>query len=103
MPLSPNINSREFDKFRDGPSGTAVGVIVEGGINDSSAEFSTNDLAEAAPLTYIGKSNGTDWEVQRIDETSGLAIRYANIENNPSVLTYADAWAARASLAYAPR
>lgn len=96
MTLSPNINSREFDKFRDGQSGSVVAVAIE--------DFVTNDLDESGSTTYIGRSNGVNWEVQRIVETGpDLSVRYATIANNSSYTSYTTAWTNRLTLTYAAR
>lgn len=66
--------------------------------------YGTNDVEEAsATVTYVGKetaAGGTAWLVQKINTATGTNISYATILNNGSVLTYAAAWAARASLTY---
>lgn len=64
--------------------------------------FGTNDVASpSATLTYVGKTDAAaTWLVMSIDTTSGTSIRYATVLNNVAVLTYAAAWAARATLTY---
>lgn len=58
-----------------------------------------NDLENATPL-YQGKSDiDANWLVIEYDQTTGT-IRYANIGNNATYLTYDTAWAARATLVY---
>jgi len=58
-----------------------------------------NDLENATPL-YQGKSDiNANWLVIEYDQTTGT-IRYANIGNNATYLTYDTAWAARATLVY---
>jgi hypothetical protein len=58
-----------------------------------------NDLENSTPL-YQGKSDiNSNWLVIEYDQTTGT-IRYANIGNNATYLTYDTAWAARATLVY---
>jgi hypothetical protein len=61
--------------------------------------WGANDLDEATvTMTYVGKERADGaWWILRLDTTSGLAIRYATITNNPTVATYTAAWAARAA------
>lgn len=60
-----------------------------------------NDLAESGDITYVGIENANaEWIVKKIDETSGLSVRYATVANNGGYSTYSGAWAARASLNY---
>ena len=74
----------------------------ESGAKSVVDHFGTNDIDEAsATLTYIGKEDADGvWVIQKIDESSGLAIGYATQSNNPSVTSYAEAWANRDSLTY---
>lgn len=61
-----------------------------------------NDLEEVGAVTYVGIENANaEWIIKKIDETSGISIRYATIANNGGYSTYTDAWTARASLTYA--
>lgn len=63
-------------------------------------EYSVNNVIGTDPL-YAGKvRSGGVWLVLRYRESSGV-VDYANISNNTSITTYADAWAARAALTYA--
>lgn len=64
--------------------------------------FGVNDVDTAsATLTYVGKEDKDgNWCVQKIDTTTGVAVRWASSLNNGGYLTYAAAWAARASLTY---
>lgn len=57
-------------------------------------------------VTYLGKvkadgvANGT-WLIVKIDSTGNFpTFRYANISNNPTLTTYALAWAARTTATY---
>ena len=101
MTLPISINDLEKGKFRDTIDGPAVAVILSESL---SGAYVTNDLEESAPITYIGKSNGIDWEVQRLTETgSGLNIRYATINNNLTITNYSDAWTNRLTLTYEAR
>lgn len=101
MSLSTDVRDNEAKKFRDTVDGPAVAVVLSESL---SGAYVTNDLDDVAPITYIGKSNGTNWEVQKVTESgSDLSIRYATIVNNPSNTTYADAWTNRLTLTYEAR
>ena len=59
-----------------------------------------NDFLNGDSL-YVGKSaGGNTWLVQKFSTTSGVML-YATQINNPTVTTYADAWAGKAGLTYA--
>jgi len=63
------------------------------------ATYFLNDFVDGDPL-YVGKSaGGNNWLVQKFSTSSGTML-YATQYNNPSVLDYATAWAAKASLVY---
>ena len=64
--------------------------------------FGINDVATpSATTTYVGKSDKDGvWLVQKIDTTSGVSIGWASVTSNAGYLTYASAWAARASLTF---
>lgn len=67
----------------------------------NATEYFTNDLDVVGSDTYVGKSNGTDWLVQKITESGDdLTMRYATVLNNITRTTYALAWANRATLTY---
>jgi hypothetical protein len=58
-----------------------------------------NDFLNGDPL-YVGKSaGGNTWLVQKFSTTSGVML-YATQGNNPSVTTYAAAWANKTTLTY---
>jgi len=112
--LNPKKASAAFFGSIPGPgtvalkdtSGTKINPATEDGnleyIKDNTKQIGTNNLDEAsATVTYVGKedADGT-WIVQKIDTSSGTAITYATVTNNPSVTSYNDAWAARTSLTY---
>lgn len=60
-----------------------------------------NDLEEVGVITYVGIENAhAEWIIKKLDETSGLSIRYATVDNNGGYTTYSSAWTARASLSY---
>jgi hypothetical protein len=60
-----------------------------------------NDLEEVGAITYVGIENANaEWTIKKLDETSGLSIRYATVDNNGGYTTYSSAWTARASLSY---
>lgn len=53
-------------------------------------------------VTYLGKmkTNGT-WLITKIDSTGNFdTFRYANVSNNPTLTTYALAWAGRVAATY---
>jgi hypothetical protein len=59
-------------------------------------EYSMNDKTVDATVVYVGLEDAAaDWIVQKLDYTSGLSRRFATKLNNPTVTTYADAWAAK--------
>jgi len=95
--ISTDIRDNELKKFRDSADGPVVAVTL-------SSDYITNDLDEVAQVTYVGKSNGTNWIVQKVTETgSDLSIRYATILNNSLYTTYSDAWTNRLTLTYEAR
>ena len=58
-----------------------------------------NDFLNGDPV-YIGKSaSGNNWLVQKFSTSTG-EMRYASQGNNPSVTTYASAWANKLTLTY---
>jgi len=64
--------------------------------------FKAHDIDDTTTdIVYVGKihPNGA-WLIQKIDQTSGVQIRYANYKNNTSYTDYASAWTAKASLDY---
>jgi hypothetical protein len=65
-------------------------------------EYGLNDLEEAsATVTYAGYEKSTgEWLLKKIDETTGMAIGYATITNNPTRTTYTLGWTNRATLTY---
>jgi hypothetical protein len=59
-------------------------------------EYNLNDKTEDATIVYVGFEDAeADWIVQKLDYTSGLSRRFATKLNNPTVTSYADAWAAK--------
>jgi hypothetical protein len=65
-------------------------------------EWGLNDLEEAsATVSYAGYEKSTgEWNIIKIDTTSGYAIGWATVLNNPTVTSYSDAFTARATLTY---
>jgi hypothetical protein len=58
-----------------------------------------NDIDGTDPI-YIGKvSSANVWLVQKYSTASGT-MRYANLSNNATYITYTQAWTARANLSY---
>ena len=68
-------------------------------VNVNVEKYGINNIDTAtAVLTYTGKEDKDgNWLVLKIDTTTGTVITYATILNNAGVLTYAAAWAARAT------
>jgi hypothetical protein len=66
------------------------------------SEFITQDLWEpTSKITYIGKVKvDSTWLFTKMDETTDLVIRYANLSNNPGVTSYTLASTNRAALTY---
>ena len=61
--------------------------------------YSLNDFLNGDPL-YVGKSaGGNTWLVQKFSTTLGTML-YATQQNNPSITTYAAAWANKLTLTY---
>lgn len=65
-------------------------------------KFAVNNIEEvSSTLLYIGSETEQEfWMIKRIDSTSGDVIRFATINNNPSIEDYLDAWDNKASLQY---
>lgn len=67
--------------------------------------FKTNDIDDgntSPNVLYIGMTkDDATWLVKKFDKTSALiTMEYATIANNPTVATYAAAWAAITTLTY---
>lgn len=70
--------------------------------------FYTEDVEEdsSTNITYVGKQTKEgEWKIQKIlEETiqtiTTTSILYASVVNNPSIASYEDAWADRATLTY---
>ena len=61
-----------------------------------------NDLDDwTTNITYVWYTK-TDWTwlIKKMDETSWIVMKYANIGNNSWQATYNDAWTNRATLTY---
>lgn len=108
MSLTPGSVKRSVDPAGDDiltfttPGESHVqGVAL---VNDAGGQVLTYevcDLVTDGSVTYIGKmSSGGAWLVVKLDESSGLSVRYAARPNNPTVLTYASAWAVYSALTY---
>ena len=84
----------EILTYQDG-AGAHIQAVANIPIQD------VNDIDEVGAITYIGieDANAT-WIIKKLDETSGISIRYATIGNNPTQSTYTDAWTNRATLTY---
>jgi hypothetical protein len=94
MSISPDINDRENNKFRERLGKPVVAT-------EDSSSFHLNEVAESAPITYIGSENADgDWLINKVDETSGIVSGWASEVNNPTVTTYTAAWTDRATLTY---
>lgn len=94
MSISTDVRDNEAKKFRTTPDGPAVAIV-------NSGEYFTNDLDESGTTTYIGKSDGLNWLIQRIVESGNdLTIRYATADQNLTTTTYEQAWTNRTMLNY---
>ena len=102
MPLTASSTKRSVDVTGDDilTFTTAGGKLIQA-VADI-AGYVTNDIEEATVTqTYIGKERADGaWLVVSMDTTTGIQLRYATVTNNAAVLTYAAAWAARATLTY---
>jgi len=89
------------DKLVVNPDGS-IEVNVKSNDSDLLANYQVNDVDEAtSKITYVGKQRTDgEWVLQKIDETTGTVIRYANVSNNVLVTSYADAWTSRLTLTY---
>lgn len=57
----------------------------------------------ATPISYVGYQDlRGNWLIKKIDETTTLVITYASFGRNPTLETYADAWADKENLTYGP-
>lgn len=111
MPISDNGGSLTVDAASlPLPSGastsanqtTANNALAAIQAATAQAAFGNNNVDTAsATITYVGKSDKDGvWVVQMIDTSSGVAIGWASVTNNPSQITYASAWTNRATLTY---
>jgi hypothetical protein len=77
------------------------GDIKAGGLPTVN-NWNTNEIEEASTtVTYIGMENSEGyWYVKKIDTASGAVFSHATAVNNDTVVSYADAWADRATLTY---
>lgn len=94
--MKNNRPDRENDKFKDVGGNTAVQVTSIG-------DFLLNDYDKfSTSIEYFGKSNGSEYRIELITQGAGadFTIRYATIKNNPTRLTYSDAWTNRTTLTY---
>lgn len=80
----------------------AVAVDPSGNLSvelDGESESGVNQIDPAtSTVTYVGQEDKDGvYIITKIDTSSGTEITYATITNNPTVTSYANAWAARAS------
>lgn len=95
-PVDGNFyNIASVDKG-DGSFGLSIGGSITAA-SSTLADFSTNDILDAA-TSYFGKTkpDGT-WLVQKLTSTS---VSYATVTNNGAVTTYTDAWTNKSTLTY---
>lgn len=85
------------------PSGALVVESTVSGTVLVSDTYNVNNVEDAsATVAYVGKETaGGAWYLQKIDTTSGTAVRHATVLNNVGVASYNAAWTARESLSYA--
>lgn len=74
-------------------------LLNSASVTQTIAKFGLNQTeSPSTTLTYLGKeTKDGEWLIVSIDSTSGVTMTYATVTNNPTVTTYADAWAARAT------
>jgi|DEB0MinimDraft_6_1074348.scaffolds.fasta_scaffold03321_4 hypothetical protein len=95
-----------------GTSGNQVDVTGDGKLEVNASvsatidavvdKWNVNDIEEASTtITYIGQEEKDgDWYLKKIDTSSAAIFSHATATNNPSVLTYSNAWTSRASITY---
>lgn len=87
--------------FEDAQQRKAQSVVIVDGDGNLTGEFATNDMATVGLVTYVGKEKSDQtWMIVKIDETTGMAIRYATQTNNALITTYTNAWASKETLVY---
>lgn len=66
------------------------------------ADYITNDVEEVGTTVYVGKeTHDGKWYMRKVIEVGdSVVITHANISNNNSITSYADAWTARLVLTY---
>lgn len=84
--------------FQDDDERKAQGVVQVDVSGNPVSNYLTNDIAEVGDTIYVGKQQATgDWMIQKVTASS---IRYATEVNNPTVVSYADAWLDYTNLIY---
>lgn len=91
------------DDFVDS-NGVQKSVLVDdsGSINVKENSFETNQIDSVGDNTYIGmESKSGEWWIKFISAGGNpVPFQHATVVNNPSYLTFTDAWTDRALLAY---
>jgi hypothetical protein len=82
-------------------SGNATLVSIDSKITYVYATNHFDDYTTTS-VTYIGQETSTGlWKIIKIDETGNFPVfTYASLNNNPTLTTYALAWAARVTATY---
>lgn len=73
----------------------------ESSANETTDKFGVNAMVTLGSITYIGmeEKNGF-WFIKKMDETTGMVLGYATINNNSNYSSYSDAWTNKATLTY---
>jgi len=88
----------------DETTGRKLKINADGSI--TSTDIGLNDTAKDGNTIYLGQEDRAGvWIVQKIVKSvvSGVTLNtfyYATIKNNPTEITYANAWSAHVSLIY---
>jgi len=78
-----------------------VAITAGGTYRSVLAKYVLNNWSVSGAITYMCKEAGKDdWLVIKVDETSGAEFRYATVNNNPTITTYAAALAGKSTLTY---
>jgi len=90
--------------FRDSSGEPSHGIVNDLHQQSTVSEerWGLNNTSKAGNITYTGQEdvNG-NWIIRKITKTgSNIAMSYATVINNPTVITYTDAWDDRTTMTY---
>lgn len=91
--ISPSIIDREFNKFREGSSGTAVAIVSDDNSESLRFDNPSPSIIYLATAPFGSLESEPKWKIQRIDTSSGVSIK--NASNS-----FDQVWDDRASLTY---